>query len=68
MEKNMKFKVYSDKKNEWRWNLRANNNRKMGDSGEGYKTKASCLKSLNKFISQVFAAKIEIVEPKTAAK
>lgn len=32
--------VYRDAKGEWRWRVIAGNNRKVGDSGEGYKQRA----------------------------
>jgi uncharacterized protein YegP (UPF0339 family) len=38
----MYFKVYKDKANEWRWTLYADNNKKIADSGEGYKEKDDC--------------------------
>jgi len=38
-----KFTVYKDKRGEWRWNLAADNGRKIADSGEGYKEKDDCL-------------------------
>ncbi|MCY4603008.1 MAG: DUF1508 domain-containing protein [Gemmatimonadetes bacterium] len=39
-----KFEVYTDKRGEWRWRLRsANNVDNIASSGEGYKSKASCL-------------------------
>ena len=37
------FQIYEDKKGEWRWRLRANNNEIIATSGEGYVKKASCL-------------------------
>ena len=39
----MYFKVYKDTKGEWRWNLRADNEKKIADSGEGYTNKQDCL-------------------------
>jgi len=40
------FEVYKDKANEYRWRLQAGNNEEVADSGEGYKTKNSCLKGI----------------------
>lgn len=39
----MKYKVYKDKKGEWRWRLVAANGNTLADSGEGYRNKADCL-------------------------
>lgn len=36
-----KFKVYKDKKGEWRWSLIARNGKKVADSAEGYKRKSA---------------------------
>lgn len=38
----MKFELYKDKAEEWRWRLKADNGRIIADSGEGYKNKADC--------------------------
>lgn len=35
--------VYEDAAGEWRWQLRAGNNRIIADSGEGYRNKEDCL-------------------------
>ena len=37
-----KFQLYRDAKQEYRWRLRARNNRIIADSGEGYVHKADC--------------------------
>jgi uncharacterized protein YegP (UPF0339 family) len=34
--------MYEDNAGEWRWFLLAANNRKIADSGEGYKNKQDC--------------------------
>lgn len=38
----MFFMKYTDQAHEWRWNLVADNGRKLADSGEGYKSEADC--------------------------
>ena len=38
----MKFQMYRDSRNEWRWRLRAANGRTIADSGEGYVNKSDC--------------------------
>ena len=35
----MRFRVYEDKKGEWRWRLRARNGKIIATSAEGYKRK-----------------------------
>lgn len=39
----MKFEVYQDNKDEWRWRYVASNGRIIADSGEGYSRKEDCL-------------------------
>jgi len=39
----MKFVVYRDRLREWRWRIQARNNRIVGDSAEGYKSKSHAL-------------------------
>jgi uncharacterized protein YegP (UPF0339 family) len=38
----MTYWIYKDNAGEWRWYLKAANNRKLADSGEGYKNKQDC--------------------------
>lgn len=39
----MAYWVYEDAGGEWRWQLRAGNNRIVADSGQGYRSKDDCL-------------------------
>ncbi|MDT7543348.1 MAG: hypothetical protein QOE33_3252 [Acidobacteriota bacterium] len=39
--------VQKDSKGEWRWHLRAENNRIIADSGEGYTHKHDCLHAID---------------------
>lgn len=57
----MKFQIYQDAKNEWRWRLIAANNRTIADSGEGYENKADCIHGVHLVQG---SAKAEIVEAK----
>ncbi|WZO98416.1 DUF1508 domain-containing protein [Isosphaeraceae bacterium EP7] len=41
------FQIYSDKKGEFRWRLRAGNGKIIATSGEGYKAKADCEHGIN---------------------
>jgi uncharacterized protein YegP (UPF0339 family) len=36
------FKIYKDTKGEYRWRFRADNNKIVADSAEGYNNKADC--------------------------
>lgn len=38
----MKFHIYKDSANEWRWRLKAANGETLADSGESYTTKQAC--------------------------
>lgn len=40
------YRVYKDKKGEWRWNLKAENGRIIADSAEGYINKSDCLHAI----------------------
>jgi uncharacterized protein len=42
----MKFEMYKDEKDEWRWRLLAGNARQIAESGEGYKNKKDCLHAI----------------------
>lgn len=48
----MNFVVFKDKRGEWRWHLKANNN-KIVAQGEGYKQKASAIKTIQKIINEI---------------
>jgi uncharacterized protein YegP (UPF0339 family) len=41
------FEIYKDKDGEYRWHLRATNNKIIADSGEGYKEKTDCEHGVN---------------------
>jgi uncharacterized protein YegP (UPF0339 family) len=43
----MKYVIYKDGNNHWRWRLFAANNRIIADSGEGYWNKADCEHAIN---------------------
>ncbi len=38
----MKFHIYKDSRNEYRWHLKAANGKVIADSGEGYSSKQAC--------------------------
>lgn len=43
----MKFHVYRDNLNQYRWRLKAINGRIIADSGEGYHNRADCLAGID---------------------
>lgn len=43
----MKFVYYKDVVGEWRWNLVSSNGNIIADSGQGYKSKQSCLEGIS---------------------
>jgi uncharacterized protein YegP (UPF0339 family) len=53
-----KFEIYKNKKGEYRWRLRANNNQIIA-SGEGYTTKASCKNGIESVKKNAPKAKVE---------
>ena len=60
-EKNPKFELYTDKSGEYRFRLRAANGQIIA-TGEGYKTKKSCLNGIESTRKNVVDAQIEVVE------
>lgn len=46
----MKVKIYKDNSGEWRWTLKAGNNKIVADSSEGYKTRWGCRRAARKFL------------------
>lgn len=55
-----KFQYYQDKRGEWRWRLRANNGEIVANSGEGYQTKAGCLKAIKRIRESAPDAEVRI--------
>lgn len=43
----MKYQVYRDQNNQWRWRLVAANGRIIAVSGESYWNKTDCLNAIN---------------------
>ena len=43
----MKFFVYRDHNNEWRWFLQAENGKRIAESGEGYHNERDCLDGIS---------------------
>ncbi|QDT63512.1 YegP family protein [Calycomorphotria hydatis] len=61
-----KFEVYTDKKGEYRWRLKATNGRQIASSGEGYKARADCMKGIASLQKNAPGAKI--IEEEAAPK
>jgi uncharacterized protein len=59
----LKFEIYLDKKKEFRWKLLSSNGNVIADSGEGYKRRSSCKKSLLKMIAKISLDNFKIIEP-----
>jgi uncharacterized protein YegP (UPF0339 family) len=53
----MKFEIYKDEFNEWRWRLKARNGKIVADSAEGYKRKSVCANGI-KFLQSADRARI----------
>lgn len=54
----MKFKLYKDRKGEWRWRLVSSNEKVIADSGEGYVNKQGCLQGIA-LVKQSYNATVE---------
>lgn len=55
----MKFILYKDKADEWRWRLKHSNGNILATSSEGYSSKASALKCIDNVKA---SADCEVVE------
>jgi uncharacterized protein YegP (UPF0339 family) len=58
-DKGMTFEIYKDRKEEFRWRLKAANGNVMATSGEGYKAKADCQKAIESIKAGAATAKVE---------
>jgi uncharacterized protein YegP (UPF0339 family) len=56
--------LYQEPKGDWRWRLKLNG-RVMADSGEGYRTRAGCLKAVGR-VATLFASNpiLNVTEPR----
>ena len=54
-----KFQIFKNKKGEYRWRLRAGNNKIIADSAESYKKKYDCKRGITLVKSSASRAKIE---------
>jgi len=42
----MKFEIYKDESDDFRWRLKSANGRIIADSAEGYRNKAACIRGI----------------------
>lgn len=49
----MKFVIWQDAKQEWRWTLRARNGRIIADSAEGYKSRRHAVAMCSKINREI---------------
>ncbi|MBO6782397.1 MAG: DUF1508 domain-containing protein [Alphaproteobacteria bacterium] len=54
------YELYKDKAGEWRWRLRAANNKIIADCGEGYQNKQDCLAGIELVKGSIAAEVVEI--------
>ena len=55
----MKFVVYRDRRQEYRWRFVAPNGRTIADSGEGYNNKSDCLAGIQILKEHAASAPVE---------
>ncbi len=55
----MKFKVYKDRRGEFRWRLVASNGRTVADSGEGYDSRSNARRAAENVKAGAGSATIE---------
>ena len=58
-EKGMTFEMYKDRKEEFRWRLKAANGNIMATSSEGYKSKEDCKKAIDSIKAGAATAKVD---------
>ena len=61
------FIVYADQVGEFRWYLMAENNRKIAESGEGYRSRQDCEDGIRLLKRMAPKAKVETPAKKVAA-
>src|SRR4051812_6765445 len=59
-----KFEVYQDKGGEYRWRLRTQNKNVIASSGQGYKSKQSCMDGIESVKKNAADAEVQEVEEK----
>lgn len=57
----MRFVVFQDSAGQWRWHLKAGNNRIMGDGGEGYSRERDARAAIQKIVGRIRAQDVPVV-------
>jgi uncharacterized protein YegP (UPF0339 family) len=60
----LKFEIYQDKAKEYRWRLKAADDKTLATPGHGYETKAECRKNIDLIIKELDKQKFEVYEDK----
>jgi uncharacterized protein YegP (UPF0339 family) len=60
-EPELKFEIYQDVQNEWRWRLKARNQLTIADSSEGYKNQTDCVAMVNKIKTHARDAGVDYI-------
>ena len=58
----MTFEIYPDRSGEYRWRLLARNGEKMGVSEEGFTTRRSCQRSVERIREEAGSAEIVFLD------
>ena len=64
----MKFEIYRDAKEGYRWRLKSGNGQIIATSGQGYKAKADCKSAIDVIMRDAATAKVEEVADKDEPK
>lgn len=60
-EPELKFEIYQDTQNEWRWRLKTKNQRTIADSSEGYINQVDCSMMVNKIKTHAKDAAVDYI-------
>jgi len=60
-EPELKFEIYQDARDEWRWRLKIKNGKTIADSGEGYKNQTDCVAMVNKIKTHAKDAGVDYI-------
>ena len=55
----LQFELYRDRNGEFRWRLKAGNGRILGQSSEGYQSRAGCLTAIERIRTGAATATVE---------
>jgi len=61
-DERLKFEVYQDAAQDFRWRLKAGNGQILATAGQGYKAKADCLKGVERIKSEAGKLAFEVYE------